>query len=61
LNNCESYDSRTISPPGIGNAADLFVSSEQEKKADVAVYSWVFDHAGLFTDEPPGTIGLPFI
>jgi hypothetical protein len=31
------------------------------KKAVVAEYPKIFDHAGLLVNGPPGTIGLPFI
>ena len=36
-------------------------SDRANKKADVIAPARVFDHIGLFTDEPPGMSGLPFI
>jgi hypothetical protein len=33
----------------------------ENKKADVAEHPKVFDHAGLLSNEPPGTAGLLFI
>ncbi len=36
------------------------LSVSENKKADVAEHHYVFSHAGILVNEPPGTAGLPF-
>jgi hypothetical protein len=47
-----------LQPPSFHHPANYLL---QTKKADVVKPARVFDHIGLFADEPPGTTERPFV